>query len=60
MNLNLSFTSSRWFLLLVAVILPLLLLVVAVLTNAGVCIMMALLVWLGIALMLFYLPRYQE
>jgi hypothetical protein len=55
-----DFTGSRWFLLMVAVVLPLLLLAVAAILNAGICYVMVLLVWIGVALMLFYLPKVQD
>lgn len=55
-----DFTSSKWFLLLVTIILPLLLLVVAMALNAGICIMMVLVAWVGVALLMVYMPKYQE
>jgi hypothetical protein len=58
--MKLDFAGSRWFLLMVAVVLPLLLLAVAAVLNAGICYVMVLLVWIGVALMLFYLPKVQD
>jgi hypothetical protein len=55
-----DFTGSRWFLLMVAIVLPLLLLAVAAILNAGICYVMVLLVWIGTALMVFYLPAVQD
>jgi|GEM_PF-1057860 len=55
-----EFTSSKWFLLLVAIILPLLLLVVAMALSANICIIMLLLGWLGAALLMVYMPKYED
>jgi hypothetical protein len=55
--MNTEFTSSKWFLLLVAIVLPLILLAAAAALNAGICVMIVLLVWIGTALILLYLPK---
>lgn len=55
-----DFTGSRWFLLTIAIILPLLLLAVAAAFNVGICYIMVILTWMGVALMFFYLPKSQE
>jgi hypothetical protein len=55
-----DFTGSRWFLLMIAIVLPLLLLAVAAVLNAGICYIMVILVWIGFALMFFYLPTVKD
>lgn len=60
MNLNLSFLGKRWFLLLVTFVIPAVLLAIALALNASICIVMVLLVWIALALMVFYLPRFQD
>jgi hypothetical protein len=55
--MNFEFTGSKWFLLFIAIVLPLLLLVVALVLEANICIVMALLVLMGIALIMLYLPK---
>lgn len=58
--MNTEFTSSKWFLLLVTIILPLILLAVAAVLNAGICVMIALLVWIGVALLMLYMPKNED
>lgn len=58
--MNYQFMGSRWFLLLIAIILPLILLVIAMLLHASVCISITLLVWVGTALMIIYMPRHED
>ncbi len=58
--MNTEFTSSKWFLLLVTIILPLILLAVAAVLNAGICVMIALLVWIGAALLMLYMPKNED
>ena len=55
--MNTEFTSSKWFLLLVTIILPLILLAVAAALDAGICVIIALLVWIGAALIMIYMPK---
>jgi hypothetical protein len=55
--MDFEFTGSKWFLLFIAIVLPLLLLVVALVLEANICIVMALLVLMGIALIMLYLPK---
>ena len=55
--MNTEFTSSKWFLLLVTIILPLILLAVAAVLDAGICVIIALLVWIGAALIMIYMPK---
>jgi len=55
--MNLEFMSRKLFLLAVAVILPAILLIAALALDASICVVMALLMWVGLALILVYLPR---
>jgi hypothetical protein len=55
-----DFAGSRWFILLMAVVLPFLLLVLAMAFNASICYIMLILVWIGMALMFFYLPKFRD
>jgi hypothetical protein len=55
-----DFTGSRWFLLTIAIIVPLLLLAVAAALNANICYILIILTWIGVALMFFYLPKMQD
>jgi hypothetical protein len=47
-------------LILLTIVLPLILLVVAMGLNAGICIFMAILVWIGIAMVMLYMPQFKE
>ncbi len=58
--MNFDFTGSRWFILLISIVLPLLLLVVAMSLHAGVPYILGLLVWIGVALMFFYIPTIKD
>lgn len=58
--MNTEFTSSKWFLLLVTIILPLILLAVAAVLDAGICVMIALLVWIGAAFLMLYIPKSED
>lgn len=58
--MNTEFTSSKWFLLLVTIILPLILLAVAAVLDAGICVMIAILVWIGAALLMLYIPKNED
>lgn len=60
MRLNLKFMGTRWFILLVVFAIPAALLAIALAYNASICIVMVLLVWILVALMVFYLPRFQD
>jgi hypothetical protein len=55
-----EFASSKWFLLFIAVILPLLLIALAVVLNANICIVMFLFVVMGVAIIMLYLPKAQK
>jgi len=55
-----EFTGSKWFLLLVTIILPLLLLIVAMALNAGICIIMVLIFWIAAALIMVFMPKTGE
>lgn len=55
--MNTEFTSSKWFLLLVTIILPLILLAAAAALNAGICVMIVILVWIGSAFIMIYIPK---
>ena len=52
--------TKRHLLILLTVVLPLILLVVAMGFNAGICIFMAILVWIGIAMVMLYMPQFKE
>ena len=52
--------TKRHLLILLTVILPIILLVLAMAFNAGICIFMAILVWIGIALIMLYMPQFKE
>jgi hypothetical protein len=52
--------TKRHLLILLTVIIPLILLVLAMAFNAGICIFMAILVWIGIALVMIYMPNFKE
>ncbi len=58
--MNFDFMGSKWFLLLITIFLPLLILLIAMLANASVCIMMVIIVWIAVALIVVYLPRYEQ
>ena len=58
--MNTEFTSSKWFLLLLTIILPLILLAVAAVLDAGICVMIALLVWIGAAFLVLYIPKSED
>lgn len=58
--MNTEFTSSKWFLLLLTIILPLILLAVAAVLDAGICVMIALLVWIGAAFLILYIPKSED
>lgn len=52
--------TKKQYLVMLTVILPLILLVFAMAFNAGICIFMAILVWIGIAMVMLYLPQFKE
>lgn len=58
--MNLDFAGTKWFLLLVAFILPLILLLVSIFTGTGVCSVVLLIAWMGAIFIIFYLPRNSE
>jgi hypothetical protein len=58
--MNLDFTGSKWFMLFIAVVLPLILLLIALSLHAGICYIFALLTWVGVAIMFFYLPKAKD
>ncbi len=52
--------TQKQLLVMLTVVLPIILLVFAMAFNAGICIFMAILVWIGIALIMLYLPQFKE
>lgn len=58
--MNFDFTGSRWFILLISIILPLLLLVVALAINASLPYILGLLVWIGVTMMVLYIPTVKD
>lgn len=60
MRLNLKFMGTRWFLLLIVFVIPAILLVISLALNASICIIMILLIWMLMALMVFYLPKFHD
>lgn len=54
-----DFTSKR-FLILITVVFPLLLLAAAVYLESNVCAIIAILVWIGIGVVMLYLPHTRE
>lgn len=52
-----DFVGSKWFLLFMVIILPVLLLLLAMVLNADICYFMLILLWIGMALIIFYLPK---
>lgn len=54
-----EFTSDKMIILL-TVVFPLLFVIAALILGAGVCLIIPLLIWIGIAFMMFYLPTARE
>ena len=52
--------TKRQLLVLLTVVIPLILLVVAMAFNAGFCIFIAIMVWIGIAMVMLYMPQFKE
>jgi hypothetical protein len=52
--------TKRHLLILLTVVLPLILLVLAMAFNAGICIFMAILIWIGVAMIVLYMPQFKE
>jgi hypothetical protein len=52
--------TKRHLLILLTVVIPLILLVLAMAFNAGICIFMAILVWIGVAMVMLYMPQFKE
>jgi hypothetical protein len=52
--------TKKHLLVLLTVILPIILLVLAMAFNAGICIFMAIIIWIGIALIMLYMPQFKE
>ena len=52
--------TKRHLLILLTVVLPLILLVVAMGFNAGILVFMAILVWIGTAMVMLYMPQFKE
>ncbi|MGD0817188.1 MAG: hypothetical protein ABR986_02170 [Methanomassiliicoccales archaeon] len=52
--------TKRHLLILLTVVIPLILLVLAMAFNAGICIFLAILTWIGIALVMIYMPQFKE
>ncbi len=49
--------GNRWALLTITIFLPLILLLISLLLGGNVCVVMILILWIGLALLIFYLPR---
>ena len=49
--------DDRWVLILIAVVLPIIILAASAILWANVCVMMILITWIGVALIMLYLPR---
>jgi hypothetical protein len=54
-----EFTSDKMIILL-TVVFPLMFVAAAIILGAGVCLIIPLLLWIGIAIMVFYLPTTRE
>jgi uncharacterized membrane protein len=54
-----EFTSDKMIILL-TVVFPLLFVAAALILGAGVCLIIPLFIWIGIAMMVFYLPTARE
>jgi|GEM_PF-2414186 len=54
-----EFTSDKMIILL-AVVFPLLFMAAALILGAGVCLIIPLLIWIGVAIVIFYLPTTEE
>jgi hypothetical protein len=52
--------TKRHLLVLLTVVLPILLLVIAMAFNAGICVFLVILLWIGIALIMLYMPQFKE
>jgi hypothetical protein len=52
--------TKRHLLVLLTIVLPLILLVVAMAFNAGFCIFLVILLWIGIAMVMLYMPQFKE
>jgi len=58
--MKLDFVGSRWFQPLMIIILPILLLLLAMVLNADICYFFLILLWIGMGLILFYLPKAKD
>ena len=54
-----EFTADK-FIILLAVVFPLLLLIAAIVLNSGVCVIIPVLMWIGIAVTMLFLPISKE
>jgi len=54
-----EFTSDKMVIML-TVVFPLLFLIAALVLDAGVCLIIPLLTWIGVAIVMFYLPTTSE
>ncbi|HSV41817.1 MAG TPA: hypothetical protein VLH13_00225 [Methanomassiliicoccales archaeon] len=52
--------SNKWIMVLITVIIPALLMVAAITANSGICIFMTLLIWIGVVLIVAFIPYYKE
>jgi hypothetical protein len=52
--------SQKWLVALIAIILPALLLVIAAMLDSGICVMMTIMFWIGIAVIMVFIPYYKE
>ncbi|OPY27455.1 MAG: hypothetical protein A4E31_01152 [Methanomassiliicoccales archaeon PtaU1.Bin030] len=58
--MKLDFVGSRWFQPLMIIILPILLLLLAMVLNADICYFFLILLWIGMGLILLYLPKAKD
>lgn len=55
-----DFVGSKWFMPFMVIVLPVLLLLVAMVLNADICYFMLILLWIGMGLIVFYLPKAKD
>lgn len=54
-----EFTSDKMIILL-TVVFPLLFVLAAIILDAGICVILPLLTWIGVAIIMFYMPTTSE
>ncbi|MFA5313133.1 MAG: hypothetical protein WC375_07460 [Methanomassiliicoccales archaeon] len=52
--------SRKWLVALIAIVIPALLLLVAAILGSGICIMMTIMFWIGLAIIMVFIPYYKE